>query len=149
MEIKEVLLMRIKSLFIVVFLISLSAVLVGCGLLEQVGPSPSFRFGAFPNEAEVGYPITIVISYVKRSLVEVEELSVTAPDGTRYVYQREIAIPEGHSYGITFPSPDWTGSPSTEQKGIYTVTLQYTFVRFGQEVARGEPKTIMTKVTRE
>lgn len=102
--------------------------LVGCTLIQQPGPSPELKFQVTPHEADIGVPLTILVDLINirgYGGLNIEELSVIAPDGTKYVYYSSIVLPKGiDSFAATFPSPEWSGHPQVEQKGIYTITLR-------------------------
>lgn len=119
--------MRSRLLSAVVLLIGLSFALVGCSLLEQPLPV-KLSFFAQPDQALPGTPITIVSTLVSAGGyggVNVQELLVIEPDGTKHVYRRtDFPLEAQAAWAFTFPSPDWSGTPSVESKGIYTVLLQ-------------------------
>lgn len=147
-----------RKLLVAIVTLVVTAYLASCALIEQPGPSPELKFQVTPWEADRGVPLTILVDLINPrgyKGLNIEELSVTAPDGTKYLYNTSIVLPKGiDSFAVTFPSPEWSGSPQIEQKGIYTVILRGHYFagapRIGQslDIGKGPTVTRMVHVAR-
>ena len=134
-----------RGLLIVVGLGLIGGVM-GCGLFEPVGLHPQLSLAVEPFQADVSYPLTILLAVPEAGRaadVQPEALAGVEPVGfeARYPPEKLPFVEEIRPVAVTYPSPEWIGTaasplararePSVERVGIYTVRLRGRFVKRG------------------